>query len=1081
MRKILLFASVVCLLLAAPLTLAQDLTTKGGIAGHVFDAAGAAVPNAKVTVNGPTGERTTVSNGDGFFEVPNLIPGRYSVRVEVSGFKTATTQDFEILVGKTATLDFRLEAGQVTETVNVTAASATDLSSTAVSSNLNDQLYQNIPVQRSVTSLFYLAPGATDSLGGGTANPSIAGGSALDNLYIADGVNITDSAFGGLGTFSRSYGSLGTGINTEFIKEVQVKTGGFEPQYGQSEGGIINIITKSGTNEYHGSIFGYAKPSAFEADRRQVDVLNVNKVGQINAVENYDVGADVGGPVPGLKNKLFFYGSFNPSIRRELVQGAQGSGLLTLLGETDRRYRTLNYAAKVDYNLTANHQFNFSIFGDPSRTNLAPFSSLNIDNTTAASVLDYGTRNIAARYNGTFGSANPLTVIASFGQNRNHFNETGFANLYQIVDRTNPVRGNFIAVGRGFIEPTDGTTYRTTIDVSKQFNFFGTHTVGVGYNFQKGFYSGFRGRSGPNATVPATNAAGTPLTQLAGGAAQAIGQPLNGSFSLRRASASCTLCPLLTVNGKDVPVYLRQDRGEFGNPVFDTYNNYNAAYVQDTYRINRFVTVLLGLRMEQERIVGNPGSDGRRIGYSFTGQYAPRIGVTVDPLGKGQTKVFYNFGRFFEYLPLDLAERSLSSEKDFTGARFAPDFTVVNGVRRVVLNSFGTVTPVIDAAHLLTGVTGGAGGAITISAQDPSNPILPGTKLGYSDEHIIGFEQQLKKGFVLQVRYQDRRLKRVVEDAAVVSPEAANFFGQTYFIGNINSKTDAAVNPISHVFTPTFNAAGAITNAPSVCNPNYVTAVTDNFGNLLGAVCYETNGKNGRPAGDSGADGVPDGFPDPVRNYKALEIELNKRFSEGYQILSNFRIASLRGNYEGHFRNDNGQTDPGISSLFDFTAGDFNLLGNQFAVGPLNTDRRFVANVYGSYSFDKGRLGQFGETLRGLTLGLNIHGESGVPYSKFGAHPVYLNAGEVPLGGRGALGRSPFYTQLDLHADFPYHISENKKISFVADFFNITNNRRERLINQFYESTAGQLNPDFGKPASFHLPFNFRLGARFDF
>jgi hypothetical protein len=263
--------------------------------------------------------------------------------------------------------------------------------------------------------------------------------------------------------------------------------------------------------------------------------------------------------------------------------------------------------------------------------------------------------------------------------------------------------------------------------------------------------------------------------------------------------------------------------------------------------------------------------------------------------------------------------------------------------------------------------------------------------------------------------------------------------------------------------------------------------VTNNAGQLLGAVCYETYGKNGKPAGDPGADGVPDGFPDPVHIYKALEIELNKRFSGGYQLFTNFRIASLRGNYEGHFRNDNGQTDPGISSLFDFTAGDFNLLGDQFKVGPLNTDRRFVGNLYGSYTFAKDsqlfgyRLGNFGTFARGLTLGMNIHAESGVPYSKFGAHPVYLNAGEVPLGGRGSLGRSPFYTQLDIHVDYPYVINDRARLSFVADFFNVLNNRRERLINQFFESTAGQSNPDFGKPASFHLPFYMRLGLRFDF
>src|SRR5262249_43461708 len=164
-----------------------------------------------------------------------------------------------------------------------------------------------------------------------------------------DGVNITDSAFGGLGVFSRSYGTLGVGINTSYIKEVQVKTGGFEPQYGQSTGGIINIITKSGGTEYHGSVFGFFQPQSFEATRKQPDDLRTNKNGKYLHPEAYDTGFDIGGPVPGGKNHMFFFGSFNPSINRDIVRGAAGSGLATIYGdETHRRKYTKNYAAKID-------------------------------------------------------------------------------------------------------------------------------------------------------------------------------------------------------------------------------------------------------------------------------------------------------------------------------------------------------------------------------------------------------------------------------------------------------------------------------------------------------------------------------------------------------------------------------------------------------------------------------------------------------------------------------------------------------------------------------------------------------------
>ncbi len=1098
MKKSFLLA-LVCLYLSVthhPLY-AQDLQTKGTLSGTIVDGNGAVIQNVKVTITvQKTMVRIVTTNYEGLFELLNLTPGIYGLKAEQTGFKTASLSHVEVFVGKVTALKLTLEVGNMSETVDISDRSAAvDQSSTAIGANLSDQLFRNIPVQRRVTGLFYLAPGTTDSLGGGVANPSISGGSPLDNLYIADGVNITDAAFGGLGIFSRLYGTLGVGINTAFIKEVQVKTGGFEPQYGQSQGGIINIVTQSGSRDYHGAIYGFARPKSFEASRQQRDDFSVNKVGKILHEENYDVGLNVGGYVPGLREKLFFFGSFNPSVRREIVRGAErnandiatgtgrDSGLFTLLGDNARRYSTLNYAFKLGYPINQKNTLVFSIFGDPTRTNLTPNRTLNIDNTTANSRLDLGTRNLALRYNGMVSPT--WTLSAAFSQGKSHFDESGFADFNVITDRTQPARGNFRAIGLGFFEPTEGTTYRLTIDTLKQFSLLGSHTFGIGYQYQRALYSGRRDASGPRFTIPATNATGVPLTSIAGpGAALAVGRQMNAAFNLFTAPATCTLCPLLNIpDVGDRRIFLRGS-GEFGEPVFDTRSNYHASYVQDTWRFNRYVTALLGLRTEQERLIGNPGPlTGKRVAYSFTGQWAPRLGVTVDPMGQGKTKVSYNFGRFFEYIPLDLAERGLSNEVNTGFLHFAPDFFIDStGNRRARLNEFGVVVPVIDAAHLLNRAAGGVNIGTVISVADPTNYFLPGTKLGFAQEHILGFEQQLPGNFIFSVRYLDRRLKRIVEDGAVVSPEAANFFGQTYFIGNINAKLDASVNPIAHVlpptFVPVFDSNNLPTNLPKACAPTLFTGVNDFQGKLLGFVCYEASGAGGRAAGDSGADGTPDGFPDPVHIYRAVEIELNKRFSNNWQLLANWRIASLRGNFEGHFRNDNNQTDPAVSSLFDFTAGDFGLLGDQFAAGPINTDRRHVANIYGSYAFSENGFNRLGGRLNGLSLGAGLHLESGVPISEFLAHPVYLNPGEIPVGGRGKLGRTPFFARLDLHANYPWQINEQMNLNFTTDFFNVTNSRGVRLPNQFRESTLGQLNPDFLQPQLFHLPFNLRLGIR---
>jgi len=1109
MRKLFSFVFALCMTLAAALAFAQDIQTKGSIGGQVVDKNGAAIAGATVKVTGAEGVRTVTTSDSGLYTVENLIPGNYTVRIEMTNFKAAEVSNVTVFVGKTATTNVTLEAGNIAETVTVTAGAEIDHAKTETSSNLNDQLFSNIPVQRAVSGLFYLAPGTTDGLGGGRDNPSISGGSALDNLYVADGVNITDSAFGGIGTFSRSYGALGTGINTSFIKEVQVKTAGFEPQYGQSQGGIINIITQSGSRDYHGAVYGFAQPKSFEATRLQPDdAPRKNTAGKLLHQEGYDVGADLAGYVPGARDKLFFFGSFNPSVKRDIVRGAEAnslnpvnSGLRIIRGPAfANRTRTLNYAGKVDWNINANNTLAFSIFGDPSRTNKSSFRSLVIDNTTADSVLDFGTRNIALRYNGNWSPT--LTFNASLGLGRTHFSETGFDNFNQVADRRQsdqaniqafvgcgtsaclPARGNFTAVGLGFFEPTLSQSKRADFNLSKTHSMWGQHTASIGYTFQRGIYDGVRDRSGPKWTIPPGNGI-------------ASGQQTNVQFRLRyRASTSGGLLPLFPVTLADgttalVPVRLQVIRAEFGTPSFTTYSNYHAAYAQDTWRFNKYITGLFGMRWEQEKVVGSPGPSGARAHYTLTDQWAPRLGVTIDPLGRGKTKAFYNYGRFFEYLPLDLAERSLSSEKDWTGSLFIPDFTVNgSGQRIATINQFGTVNPIIDAAHQLPGGT-------AISAQDPSNPFAPGTKLGFTDEHTIGFEQQLPKNFTLSVRYINRKAKRIIEDAAILSPEAAlscdwpncdTFsINQVYAITNVSKRLDAFVNLVPFQFTPTLNGAGLITNTPSGCastlfsgiaQPNYLYWTGSGPG-----VCFAQTGID--PAtGDTFVrpDGKPDGFPDAVRNYKALEIELNRRFANGWQGFFNWRIASLRGNFEGHLRNDNGQTDPGISSLFDFTEGDLNLLGDQFAVGPLNSDRRHIINLFGSYSFSKDRGIR---SLHGLNLGLNTHFETGLPINSLNPHPVYLNAGEVPVGGRGALGRTPSSIRFDVHSDYSWGISEKTKLKFIADFFNIFNSQRVRRVDDFkaLDFVAGQNppNPDFLKPRSYYLPFNMRLGLRFEF
>ena len=220
---------------------------------------------------------------------------------------------------------------------------------------------------------------------------------------------------------------------------------------------------------------------------------------------------------------------------------------------------------------------------------------------------------------------------------------------------------------------------------------------------------------------------------------------------------------------------------------------------------------------------------------------------------------------------------------------------------------------------------------------------------------------------------------------------------------------------------------------------------------------------------------------DGRRTYWAFETELNKAFSKNWMARVNYRFARLYGNFEGALRNDNGQTDPSISSLFDFTPGVFGLLGDQFRSGPLNTDKKHILNTYLSYAFTNG-------LLKNLGVGTGIRYESGTPINDLKAHPVYENAGEVPVGGRGKLGRTPDLTTVDLHADYTLPTSDKTRLVIAADLFNLLNRKTQIGFDQNEDISFGTANSDFLKPLNitrigdaFQQPFNARIGLKFVF
>src|SRR5262249_11366942 len=204
--------------------------------------------------------------------------------------------------------------------------------------------------------------------------------------------------------------------------------------------------------------------------------------------------------------------------------------------------------------------------------------------------------------------------------------------------------------------------------------------------------------------------------------------------------------------------------------------------------------------------------------------------------------------------------------------------------------------------------------------------------------------------------------------------------------------------------------------------------------------------------------------------------EVNKSFSHNWAMVANWRIAQLRGNYEGAFRNDNGQADPGISSLFDLTEGKLGLIGQQQGIGPLNTDRKQVVNVFTTYVIPNGMF-------KGLVLGGGVNVQSGVPLTTLIAQQAYNNFGEVPIFGRGDLGRAPVTGHVDAHIEYPWKINDRFTMKFGFDAFNIADGRRSTLINQNVDQNFGIPNLDFTKPYLhyFQAPFSSRGILRLEF
>ena len=265
MRKLISRLFLVLLILASGNSLLAQATATGNIVGVVTDATGALLPAANViaTNQGTNAERTTISNASGQYRFDLLPVGIYSVRVEVSGFSTTQAKDLQLLVGSTLTVNMPLKAGTISTSVEVTALNQLlDTEKTDSSSSVSPQQITSLPLNgRDIANLAILAPGVKqvdsyDPTKNRYAVYAVNGSSGRNTNTTVNGIDNKDNTVGG----------AVMQLPLEAVEEFKISTNRFSAENGRSEGAALNIVTKSGTNQYHGALYGFFRSQALQTN-----------------------------------------------------------------------------------------------------------------------------------------------------------------------------------------------------------------------------------------------------------------------------------------------------------------------------------------------------------------------------------------------------------------------------------------------------------------------------------------------------------------------------------------------------------------------------------------------------------------------------------------------------------------------------------------------------------------------------------------------------------------------------------------------------------------------------------------------
>ncbi|HET8934299.1 MAG TPA: TonB-dependent receptor [Polyangiales bacterium] len=875
--------------------------------GRIEDAAsGAPVTDAVVTVTSPSlpAEEIAVTDTTGAYRIQDLPPGLYTLRIERESYQPYAHEGLDLHADATIQLDAALlpEMLQAEEIVVVGKTPTVDVGSSAIGLNITSELTNAVPVAmpgskgaaaRSFEAIAEMTPGAqTDAFG-----VAFQGSSSPENRYLLDGLSVSNA----------TYGVLATPLSIDFIKEVSVISGGYLPEYGRSTGGILNAITKTGSNEFHGSTFFNIAPGGLEGPRktpfREGDSIVTNP--KLNHMA--DIGADIGGPI--LKDKLWFYLGLDfartrydvrRTLRRQLF-AADGTPETDSAGNprwqnipgTERTWAAeqdmLQAIGKLTWTVNDAHRVTLTLNGVYPRS--GGDGAFGISPLTGQPLLGNENRlngtydAIAHRYSGNSTNA-ILKWAAELNDDKSMFLDTwlGWHN------------------GSGGRLPSDGSGIGSSRGLAGISNVW---WLRPGHSL-----TDFERVPGGSCDAPTNNpeAVVCPVSDYHTGGPEFIDQQI-----MNRVQARSILTKLFEgfghhilkvgidsefqihdgkraytgardyVEYPDFPIFLDgRVYGYLTGPdqpvVLDSIHSNTrslslGAFVQDSWNIDDRVTLNLGIRYDAQFLYGPDNA----LAMSLPNQWSPRIGVVYDPTQSGRAKFYTNFARYFESVPLRMLDRYLSGEPLLQAAR---DPAVCNPLIPAQQQN----ECLSDAAVLP--LAGYPPNARYDAFSSSTSVIDPALRPPSTDEFVLGVDYEIMEDSRLGLAYTKRWLNDTIED---MSRDG----GSTFFFGN-----------------------------------------------------------PGR--------GIARDFPSAQRRYDAFNLQFSKRMSHGWIAQASYTLSWLRGNYSGLFRPEDQQFDPHQSADFDVK----DLYTNR--VGPLPGDRRHFIKLFGAKQFDLPS--DFGYVMPGLAV-----------------------------------------------------------------------------------------------------------------